>query len=127
MIISNNDDFDNNVVSNSPISSSNEECNTLSPQHLEEWVKGSGVSEKITRLNVKTLKNREEIAKYLDWPKYPHSPGWWCSGINPRNGSPMGKMHGQFKPNKPFKFTNSNKPAKYLSSKAQYDAICLNT
>jgi putative DNA primase/helicase len=127
MIISNNDDFDNNVVSNSPISSSNEECNTLSPQHLEEWVKGSGVSEEITRLNVKTLKNREEIAKYLDWQKYPHSPGWWCSGINPRNGSPMGKMHGQFKPNKPLKFPNSNKPAKYLSSKAQYDAICLNT
>lgn len=116
MIISNNCKFSNE---NAP--------NYISPQHLGEWVRGSGVCEEITRLNVKTLDCKEEIAQHLDWKRYTHLSGWWCSGINPRNGSKMGKMHGQFKPDKPLKFPNSDKPAKYLSSKAQHDAICLNT
>ncbi|WP_045868482.1 MULTISPECIES: phage/plasmid primase, P4 family [unclassified Tolypothrix] len=110
-------------------SSSEATSSYICARHLEEWVNGSGVSEEITRLNVKTLEDNEEIAQHLDWKKYKHTAGWWCSGINPRNGLPMGKMHGQFKPNEPLKLGSSDKskPAKYISSKAQHDAICLDT
>ena len=128
MIIPNNEDFRNKLVPNLSTSLLSKVTSSyICARHLEEWVNGSGVSEEITRLNVKTLEDNEEIAQYLGWKKYKHTAGWWCRGINPRNGLPMGKMHGQFKPNELFKFPPPDKPAKYLSSKAQYDAICLNT
>ncbi|MBD2458484.1 DUF3854 domain-containing protein [Nostoc sp. FACHB-87] len=129
MNISNNPKISDSDIANLSTTSTSFE-NTyrhLNPKHLHEWVNDSGVSEDITRLNVKSLNNQQEIAEHLGWKKYTYLPGWWCSGINPRNGLPMGMMHGQFKPNKPIKFPKSDKPAKYLSSKAQYDAICLNT
>ncbi|MHC5824231.1 MAG: DUF3854 domain-containing protein, partial [Nostoc sp.] len=100
---------------------------TIHPAHWKEWTIGSGVSDLITRLNLESLDDLEEIARRLDWRKYTHIPGWWSSGINPRNGQRMGFMHGQFKPNEPIKLPKKPKPSKYLSSKAQYDAICLNT
>lgn len=100
---------------------------TIHPLHFKEWTEGSGVSEIITRLNIESLDDLEEIAQRLDWKKYTHTPGWWCSGINPRNGQRMGFMHGQFKPKEPIKLPRASKAAKYLSSKAQYDAICLDT
>jgi len=100
---------------------------TIHPLHLKEWTEGSGVSEIITRLNLESLDDLKEIARRLDWRKYTHTPGWWCSGINPRNGQRMGFMHGQFKPNEKIKLPKAAKPAKYLSSKALYDAICLDT
>jgi putative DNA primase/helicase len=115
------------IVANPFTASSRNTSPYIHPSHLEEWVNKSGVSEQITRSNVKSLEDKQEIAQHLGWKKYTHPPGWWCSGINPRNGLPMGMMHGQFKPDKPIKFPKSDKPAKYLSSKAQYDAICLNT
>lgn len=126
MIVPNNSNFSDELFTDSCICLPYEETSSyISNKHLEEWVVGSGVSEIITRANIKTLTNKKEIADHLDWKKYTHTDGWWCSGINPRNGSPMGMMHGQFKPDTPLKFPNSHKPAKYLSSKAQYDAICL--
>ncbi|WP_096580471.1 hypothetical protein [Tolypothrix tenuis] len=70
-------------------SSSEATSSYICARHLEEWVKGSGVSEQITRLNVKTLEDNEEIAQHLGWKKYKHTAGWWCSGINPRNGLPI--------------------------------------
>lgn len=106
---------------------SGQPSHTIHPAHRKEWTDGSGVSDLITRLNLESLNDLEEIARRLDWKKYTHTPGWWSSGINPRNGQRMGFMHGQFKPNEPIKLPKSAKPAKYLSSKAQYDAICINT
>lgn len=106
---------------------SRQPSHTIHSAHRKEWTDGSGVSELITRLNLESLDDLEEIARRLDWKKYTHTPGWWSSGINPRNGQRMGFMHGQFKPNEPIKLPKAAKPAKYLSSKAQYDAICLDT
>jgi hypothetical protein len=37
---------------------------------FEEWVQGSGVSEAITRLNLKPLTDRAVIALKLRWKKY---------------------------------------------------------
>ncbi|MBD2047269.1 DUF3854 domain-containing protein [Coleofasciculus sp. FACHB-64] len=96
-------------------------------QHSKEWTEGSGVSKLITELNVQTLTDKNEIAKRLGWKGYFHVSGWWCTGVNPRTGLPMGTMHGQFKPDKPVDFGDGKKPAKYLSSKAQHDALCLDT
>ncbi|MBD2681735.1 MULTISPECIES: DUF3854 domain-containing protein [Nostoc] len=127
MSIPNNSNISDSIVANISTASSGNTLPYIHPSHLEEWVNKSGVSEQITRLNVKSLEDKQEIAQHLGWKKYTHLPGWWCSGINPRNGLPMGMMHGQFKPDKEIKFPKSDKPAKYLSSKAQYDAICLNT
>lgn len=127
MILPNNSNISDSIVANPSTASSRNTSHYIHPTHLEEWVNDSGVSHDITRLNVKSLEDKQEIAQHLGWKKYTHLPGWWCSGINPRNGLPMGMMHGQFKPDKEIKFPKSSKPAKYLSSKAQYDAICLNT
>jgi len=100
-------------------------ASTLTTQHQNEWVNNSKVSELITTLNVETLTDNKDIALRLGWKSYHHTPGWWCNGVNPRTGAKLGTMHGQFKPDQPYKFPKSKKPSKYLSSKAQYDAICL--
>jgi len=100
-------------------------ASTLTTQHQNEWVNNSKVSELITTLNLETLTDNKDIALRLGWKSYHHTPGWWCSGVNPRTGAKLGTMHGQFKPDQPYKFPKSKKPSKYLSSKAQYDAICL--
>ena len=127
MSITNNSNISDTIVANHSTTSSGNTSPYISTEHLEEWVVNSGVSEHLTRLNVRTLEDKQEIAQHLGWKKYTHLPGWWCSGINPRNGLAMGEMHGQWKPDKEMEFPQSNKLAKYLSSKAQYDAICLNT
>ena len=43
--------------------------------HLKQWTEESGVSEKITRLNVSSLADQKEIAKRLGWRKYTHTSG----------------------------------------------------
>lgn len=84
----------------------------ITQAHLDEWVKGSGISEVIARLNLESLDDPEEIAHHLNWRAYKGSPGWWVSGIDPRTGQP--RTFGQFKPNEPLQFPDDD-PAKYVT------------
>lgn len=94
--------------------------------HLAEWVRGSAVREEIAKLNIESLKGQAEIASFLGWNAYKHTPGWVVRGINPRTGAKMGNQTGQFKPDTPIQFPDKEKPAKYLTPKGTaYDAICL--
>ena len=79
----------------------------IKPHHLKEWVQGSGVSDKITRLNVESLELDHEIDDLLnrntksrwkstDWGE----GGWFVSGIEPKTGNQT-YVGGQFKPDKP--------------------------
>ena len=79
----------------------------IKPHHLKEWVKGSGVSDRITRLNVESLELDHEIDDLLnrntksrwkstDWGE----GGWFVSGIEPKTGNQT-YVGGQFKPDKP--------------------------
>lgn len=92
--------------------------------YLDEWVSGSGVTEEIAKLNVEALSDKKEIARRLGWKAYHHTPGWWVSGIDPTTG--LTSPFGQFKPDTPIQFPDADKPAKYLTPKIPYDAICLN-
>ena len=95
--------------------------------HLKQWTEESGVSEKITRLNVSSLADQKEIAKRLGWRKYTHTSGWWCSGINPLSGKKLESGIGQFRPDETWLDPKSGDLAKYLTPKVGYDAICLGT
>lgn len=93
---------------------------------FQEWVQGSGVSEDITKLNLKPLIDRAVIAMKLGWKKYlDNLPlGWWVSGLNLK--TMQLETFGQFKPNEPVKLSAKDKDAaKYLTSKGEYDAIAL--
>ena len=79
----------------------------IKPHHLKEWVKGSGVSDRITRLNIESLELDHEIDDLLnrntksrwkstDWG----DGGWFVSGIEPKTGNQT-YVGGQFKPDKP--------------------------
>jgi len=79
----------------------------INPRHLKEWTNGSGVSEKITRLNVQSLELDHEIDELLnrngksrwkstDWG----TGGWFVSGLDPKTGSEI-ITGGQFKPDQP--------------------------
>jgi predicted P-loop ATPase len=79
----------------------------IKPHHLKEWIKGSGVSEQITRLNVESFELDHEIDDLLnrntrsrwkssDWGE----GGWFVSGIEPKTGNQT-YVGGQFKPDKP--------------------------
>jgi predicted P-loop ATPase len=80
----------------------------ITEKHLEEWIRASGVSQKITCLNVSTVTDHQEIdkrlnrnnkrrTKHTDWG----DGGWWVSGVDPHTGEPRG-IGGQFKPDKPI-------------------------
>lgn len=86
---------------------------TIAQKHWQEWTEGSGVSPDITALNLQSLSDPQEIARRLGWQYYAHTPGWWVGGIDPRSGEP--RIFGQFKPDTPIQFPDSDKPAKYLS------------
>jgi putative DNA primase/helicase len=95
-------------------------------KHLKDWQDGSGVSEEITRLNVVSFSDSQEIAKHLGWKAYRHTPGWWVSGIDPKTGER--RQWGQFKPDVPLELPDEDKPAKYLTPKhLPYEAILLET
>lgn len=79
----------------------------IKPHHLKEWVKGSGVSEIITRTNVESLELDHEIDDFLnrntksrwkstDWG----TGGWAASGVDPKTGHQT-YFGAQFKPDKP--------------------------
>src|SRR4028118_580658 len=101
----------------------------ISPKNysaFEEWTQGSGVSEVITKLNVKLLTDRAVIALKLRWKKYSeeYPLGWWVSGLDLKTMKPQ--AFGQFKPQTPIQLSpEDEKPAKYLTRKGGYDAIAL--
>lgn len=79
----------------------------IKPHHLKEWTQGSGVSDRITRLNVESLELDHEIDEFLnrntksrwkstDWG----TGGWTVCGVNPKTGDHT-YFGGQFKPDKP--------------------------
>jgi putative DNA primase/helicase len=93
---------------------------------FEEWTQGSGVSEVITKLNLKSLTDRGVIALKLRWKKYSdeHPLGWWVSGLDLKTMKPQ--AFGQFKPKTAIQLSpEDEKPAKYLTRKGGYDAIAL--
>ena len=100
---------------------------TIHPSHLKQWVDTSGVSEEITRLNIYSLEDNKEIAQLLRWKKYDHSPGWWCSGVDPHTGKKLTNGVGQFRPDVIWKNLETGDLAKYLTPKTRYDALCLDT
>jgi putative DNA primase/helicase len=107
-----------------PASSIKSEPQNYSP--FEEWTQGSGVSEVITKLNLKSLTDRKVIARNLRWKKYfdEHPLGWWVSGLDLRTMKPH--VFGQFKPKTAIQLSpEDEKPAKYLTRKGGYDAIAL--
>ncbi|MEC4815208.1 MAG: DUF3854 domain-containing protein [Scytonema sp. PMC 1069.18] len=99
---------------------------TIIPEHQQEWTVGSGVSEAIACLNIQSL-SKDELNQRIQ-PKRPiEVDGWWCGGVNWRNGLPMGSSYGQAKPDKPHIIDEkSGKTAKYLTASGmQPDAIFL--
>lgn len=88
---------------------------TISPPHFSEWVEGSGVSELITRLNVRTIEDTTEIKRLLNykpkerWQQWKHGAGWWVSGVNPETGEPT-EQGGQFKPDTPIPIFENGHP-----------------
>jgi predicted P-loop ATPase len=75
----------------------------INQKHLDEWVKASGVSERITQLNVISLDDDRLIDEKLDrnnkrrWKHTAWGGGWWVSGVDPKTGIARG-IGGQFKP-----------------------------
>lgn len=98
----------------------------ISQQHLDEWIKGSGVSEEITLLNVETLEDPSDIDYRLNrnndrrWKHWEHGAGWWVSGVDPQTGEKT-LLGGQFKPDAAIntgviKGDGSAKLQKYVSA-----------
>lgn len=117
---------DNHVQNNVILSPSyNELPQTITPQHWEEWIKASGISEQIALACLQSLTDRREIATLLGWKAYPqHNPmGWTCLGISLLTFKPSELL--QFKPDIPIQFPDKEKPAKYLTSSKGYDALAL--
>jgi len=80
---------------------------SLTPEHLAEWTEGSGVSEKIAQLNVRSISDPHEIKRLLNykpkerWQQWRYGAGWWVSGVDPETGEPI-EQGGQFKPDTPI-------------------------
>jgi len=106
-------------------------ANSKNPQErVDEWVKGSAVSESITKVNIKHIEDKPLIASLLGWKWYAGSPGWYVLSCDPVTGKRS--QEGQFKPDTSIKFPDSDEPKKYISfpkdgkSAAIYLALTLN-
>ena len=98
----------------------------VAAEHLTEWTVKSGVSEQIATLNIESLSADELNARIK--PKHPiQTGGWWCRGVNWRNGQPMGLFNGQGKPDKEHLIDPAKgKKAKYMTAGGmEPDAIFL--
>ena len=85
----------------------------IDPTHLSEWVEGSGVSESITKLNLRSISQLKEIAELLNWSAYQGSGGWYVNSVDSQTGQL--RRYGQFKPDTLIQFPNAKKPCKYIS------------
>ena len=106
-------------------------ANSKNPQErVDEWVKGSAVSESTTNVNIKHIEDKPLIASLLGWKWYAGSPGWYVLSCDPVTGKRS--QEGQFKPDTSIKFPDSDEPKKYTSfpkggkSTAIYLALTLN-
>ena len=84
----------------------------IDPVHLQEWISGSGVSEAIAQLNVKSIFCSKEIAHLLNWSAYQGTPGWFVNSVDLVTGQL--RRFGQFKPNEPIQFPNIKSACKYI-------------
>jgi predicted P-loop ATPase len=100
------------------------EHDPIHPKHRREWMQGSGISKEITELCLESLDDDSEIAERLgrDWG-YDGAHGWWVGSIGVVTGKRT--AFGQFKPNVPFPTKKSDKPAKYLTTRNEFDLIAL--
>lgn len=99
---------------------------SVATEHLTEWTERSAVSDAIATLNIESL-SAEEL-NFRIKPKHPiKTGGWWCRGVNWRNGQPMGLFFGQAKPDKLHLVDpTKNKTAKYMTATGmEPDAIFL--
>lgn len=113
------------------------------PAHFEEWVEDSGVSARITALNVRSLSDPDEIDELLNrntknrWQHWQHGPGWAVTGVDPQTGNTT-YDGAQFKPDKPVhrridgvpKFKRDGSPdyQKYFSaSRCESEPLFLDT
>ncbi|NES95727.1 MAG: DUF3854 domain-containing protein [Desertifilum sp. SIO1I2] len=96
------------------------------PRHISEWTQGSAVSEAIARLNIESL-TAAEMNQRVYGQANPKTPikhdGWWCRGVNWRNGQPLGESAGQGKPDQ--KHVTTKGEAKYLTGQGTVDAMFL--
>ena len=91
--------------------------------HWDEWVKNSAVKPEITALSIESIEDKQIIAERLGWKAYHGDKGWWCKSVDVLTNEPI--KFGQFKPDKPIQFPDSEKPAKYLSPKQPIEVIAL--
>jgi putative DNA primase/helicase len=88
-------------------------------KYLDDWVNESGVNLGIALLNIEGL-TAEEANERLGRKnpiKKVKTGGWWCGGVNWKNGQPMGNRFGQFKPEtRHIDPTTDEKGLKYLSA-----------
>ncbi len=112
-----NEDQDNNSQSDRQITKT---AHYIADRHMEEF-KVSAIPEVWANLNFRTLDNNQEIAEFLGWKAYKHTPGWIATGIDPATGASTGL--GQFKPDEVLTFPDGAE-AKYLSQKAGYEVMC---
>ena len=85
----------------------------LEPTHQSEWTCGSGVSEEIARLNLRSIFDSKEIAKLLNWSAYQGSGGWFVNSVDLATGNL--RRFGQFKPDTAIQFPNALSACKYVS------------
>ena len=81
--------------------------------HLTEWTLGSGISEEIALLNLRSISDPKEIAELLNWGAYQGSGGWYVNSVDPLTGQL--RRFGQFKPDRAIQFPNAESACKYIS------------
>ena len=93
--------------------------NFLKKKHLDEFA-GSAIPEPWAVANFFSISDLKQIAQWLGWKKYLHTPGWIAQGIDIESGK-LSKF-GQFKPDSILEFPDGS-TAKYLTQKQGYDAF----
>jgi len=78
-----------------------------------EWISDSGIAPEITAKNLRHIDHAPAIAQLLNWNWYGHTGGWYVFSCDPKTG--MRGKSGQFKPDAPIQFPDSDEPQKYLS------------
>lgn len=111
-----------------------QKVNKLKPEHLNEWVNGSGCDPELTRLNVQSLENDDAVytflcqslphserlnggrlsSRWLNRYKLPSEGGWLCSGIDIDTG--LDDEWGCFKPDVPHPESEKNKWGEWVKT-----------
>lgn len=80
---------------------------------VSEWTQGSAVNPDLTAKWLEQETDPAKIAHLLGWKHYYHTPGWYVRTCDPITGKR--DKSGQWKPDSPIIFPDSDKPAKYFS------------